>query len=1020
VKTNISRSALTDDTGNFEIPFLQPGIYRLTASLSGFKTFVADNIVLESSQVKRIDFALDVGEQSEHVTVSAADRVIQTETGKLDGKLTERQYLESPIADSRGIVWYFMAVLPNMQPTGEYDLKSAGIDASAQGRLDMDGFTNHGGQLFYNAVVSMEDIQEFKLNSINNPAEFSRPTNLNVVTKSGSNTIHGRLSYHHQNAALRARDFFAASKPPGILHHYGAQVSGPVIHDKTFFFFSYWGQHIVTNTTSVQDTPTEAMRAGDFSQLLNLPKPIVVVDPLTGSPFPGNTVPSNRLNPVSLKIQERFLPKPDFGGPNQFGGNFRWSFRGVDPFFMTAFRIDHKVSDKNSFTAKISHGSFHPDLSGNWPGFEERNYSRGGPKFLFSDTHVFTAHLVMEVGFGFNKDIIKTNPSYPGGHDGKTLLGELGLQGIPNPPEGTGFPTFGISGYAPLSAAVSWAPYNRSEFRPTEWKGSVSWTVDRHVLKFGGQSLRYNQHQVKNANRDGVLGSYTFNGSLSNYSYADFLLGLPFSSLRLLNPLQDRKLGSYETGLYAQDSFKVNQKLTLDYGLRWDFFSPATYNDSLQYKWDPDTGNVIVPESALNSVSHLYPSTIKVVTGKVLPNADKTNFAPRLGLAYRPKEKMVIRGGWALFTEFDGWNAFVQPGGPFEISETYFNRIVNGQPLFQFPRPFPTEGTVAPVIPAQSVGGYPRDVKNGHYQQFNLTIEREVSTIGLRLSYIGTRGGSLLYSLNINKPQPSQIPFTAARRPYPQYVDVVNTFFNGKMKYDGLQFEAQRRVGEVMFDAHWTWSNNLSNMLNLENPYNRLLWNRDYGTVRHRVVANLIWDLPFGRGRRFLGGDSTLVNHIVGGWSLTWQGDFRTGPYFTPTFSGSDPSNTNTFGGIPDRLADGNLPTGQRTIDRWFDASAFTVPPKGRFGNSGINVLQAPGLQAHYLTAAKRFSLTERITLQYLAAISNLFNHPNFATPVADISAPGSVGKIYGIYGYGGGLEQAGARNIRMSLRLDF
>jgi hypothetical protein len=1012
VTTKIDRSAVTDDSGDYEIPFVRPGTYRLTAVLPGFKTFVVDNITLESSQIKRVDFILEVGEQSEHVTVSAAERIIQTETAKLDSKLTDRQYIENPIADNRGIVWYMLPFLPNMQSTGLGELKSAGINARVQGRLDMDGFTQHGGELFYNAVVSMEDVQEFKLNSINNSAEFSRPTNLNVVTKSGSNKIHGGLSYHHQNATFRARDFFAASKPSGNLHHYGAQISGPVIRDKTFFFFSYWAQHIANNIPFLQDTPTEAMRTGDFSQFLSLGT--TIKDPLTGNPFPGNIIPSNRLSPVSLKVQDSYFPKPNVGGPNQVSRNFRWLFTGLDPFFMIAFRIDHKLSENNTFTTKISHASFYPDLNGNWPGFEERNFSRGGPKFFFNDTHVFTEHLVTEFGFGFNKDWIRRNPSFPGGQDGKKLLVDLGLGGIPNPPEGAGFPIFNITGFPPLSVPGT---FKNSDFGPMEGKGSLSWSIGRNVFKFGGSFLHYSQHNIFLANRAGALGSYLFNGSLSNNSYADFLLGLPFSSVRLLDPLMNRRERAYETGFYGQDSFKVNQRLTIDYGLRWDFFSPASYEDSLQYKWDPDTGNVVVPEKALSLVSRLYPSTIKVVPGKVVPNADKTNFAPRLGVAYRPREKMVIRGGWAMFTEFHGWDAFVQTGGPFEISETYFNRIVDGQPLFQFPRPFPTEGTVAPVIPAQSVGGYPRDVKNGYYQQFNVTVERQISTIGFRLSYIGTRGGSLRYAANINKPQPSLTPFSAARRPYPQYVDVTNTFFDGKIKYDGLQIETQRRVGDVMFDAHWTWSNSLSKMLNLENPYNRLQWNRDGGTVRHRVAANVIWDLPFGRGHRFLADRPAVVNHIVGGWSLTWLAHFQTGQYFTAIFSGSDPSNTNTFGGIPDRIANGNLPTDQRTIDRWFDASAFAVPPKGRFGNSGVNILQGPGLQAHYLTASKGFNLNERLTLKYQAAISNLFNHPNFAFPAMNISVPGQVGKISGTYS---SLDLAGARNIRMSLRLDF
>ncbi|MBI3694477.1 MAG: TonB-dependent receptor [Acidobacteria bacterium] len=444
------------------------------------------------------------------------------------------------------------------------------------------------------------------------------------------------------------------------------------------------------------------------------------------------------------------------------------------------------------------------------------------------------------------------------------------------------------------------------------------------------------------------------------------------------------------------DTFKVNSRLTLDYGLRWDYFTATTFEDGLLYNWDPTANAVIVPDAVRQKVSPLYPSNIKLVTGNVAPAPDKRNFAPRLSAAYRLTNSTVLRVGYGIFT---------------------FNGIQNGRPLFQFPNPFPTAGATA-TVPSQSISGYPTETKDGYIHQFNFTVEQEVRNMGFRLSYIGSRDRDLNYNLSINKPQPSLIPFTAARRPYQPFVGATFAQTNGKTNYDSLTFETKRNVGWVTFDAHWTWSNNMSNLLDLENPYSPNFWNRDF-TARHRVVFNTLWDLPFGRGKRFLSSAPGAVNHVIGGWKLAWLGYLQTGQYFSPGFSGADPSNTNTSGGLPDRIANGNFSTGQRSLDRWFDVGAFARPPQGRFGNSGVNVLQGPGLNTQNLSISKRFLLTERFHLDYMTMISNLFNHPNFDFPNSNISATGQTGVIVSQQGFFSN-EKAGPRLIEMRLRLEF
>ncbi|PYV08737.1 MAG: hypothetical protein DMG07_24935 [Acidobacteria bacterium] len=453
--------------------------------------------------------------------------------------------------------------------------------------------------------------------------------------------------------------------------------------------------------------------------------------------------------------------------------------------------------------------------------------------------------------------------------------------------------------------------------------------------------------------------------------------------------------------------------MTIELGLRWDRFGQTDYEDGLIYNWERRTGNVIVPAEAVKAVSPLYPTDrIKLTAGDAHQHPSGRNVAPRVGVAYRPfGGNFVVRGGYGVYTETIGRFARAEGGGPFQISETFFNAIQNGQPLFAMPNPFPAGSG---QIPSQSVSGFDPDTKNGRIHQFNFTVERQFRDIGIRLSYLGSRSRGLNYTTGINKPAASLIPFTQARRPFPQFVGVSYARNDGAANFNGLTLQAQRKVGQVMFDAHWTWASNYSNALNLEDPYAPLFWNRDPNTVRHRVVLNAIWYLPFGNGTRFLSNAHSGLNRVVGGWQLYWIAYLETGQFFSPSYSGADPSNTNTVGGLPDRIANGNLAPSERKLDRWFDTTAFARPPAGRFGNSGVNILEGPGLHMHDLTLGKTFPITERLKFTLMAAAQNVFNQPNFNNPGASLSAPGNYGVITSTRGF------APARQIMIRVRLEF
>src|SRR5262249_21307674 len=275
------------------------------------------------------------------------------------------------------------------------------------------------------------------------------------------------------------------------------------------------------------------------------------------------------------------------------------------------------------------------------------------------------------------------------------------------------------------------------------------------------------------------------------------------------------------------------------------------------------------------------------------------------------------------------------------------NVITNGVPLLSFPSPFPSSLSSA-TIPSQSPQGYPMQTDNGVIRQYNLSVEREWSNIGLRASYIGSPGPGPNSKPNINKPQPSRTPFVASRRPYPLFVNTTVARNDGLWHYDSMQFEAKRRVGAFTFLGEWTWSNNMNNYGITENPYDvTSRWQRDDADRRQYATVATTWAVPVGRGRRFMSSAPTVVNHVLGGWNLQTISYFGSGQYFSPSYSGFDASNTNTTGGLPDRIADGNRSGDARTVLQWFDPSAFVRPPSGRFGNSGGRVLVSQALNAH-------------------------------------------------------------------------
>jgi hypothetical protein len=1016
--TNIPRESLSNENGDFEIPYVVQGTYTLTVSSQGFKNFIANDLLIRAREMRRLDVKLELGAVGTEVTVSGGAAIIATEGSQIASGFSREAFVNSPLSQSF-FPQAFMTTLPNVQTQqGGFNMRFAG-QPSAQVAENMDGVPSDGT---VNLVQNMQDFEDLNVVSTNNTAEYSRIGQFSMASKGGTNALHGRVYYDLNNSALRARTFFEGRKIPYKEHRGGANVSGRIIKNKLFFYAAYSLVRIPSSSLYLRDVPTAAMRAGDFSGQA------VIRDPFNGrTPFPDHRIPASRINPVSAKTQDQFIPTPNRGAAGTLFQNYQFVFPWPTDLYKwdsVTDRVDWVISSKNQMFGRFINRMTPYVLNGPFEQLGAWTRKRNHYSIAINDTHTFSPRLVNTALFGWAKDYFidgeETGGVVP--QKGDAAVAAIGLQGVNRGGYSVmGFPTMTIAGITQLRQQPGGVNLDRNDYTFTD---SLTYSLGRHVLKTGAALRTFRDFNGGIA--EGNYGTFSFDGSMtgdgtrSGVGYADFLLGVPQQSTRL-DPLTNRRQNAYELGLFLTDTFKVNSKLTLDLGLRWDYFRHAKYEDGLQYNWDPTTGNVIVPQDAIARISPLYPKTIPVTAGDVFPSPKMTNFRPRLGAAYRVTDKFVVRGGYGIYSETLGPLHRAQGTGPFQIAETYINSIVNGAPVLTFPNPYPST-LAAAGVPSQSVSGYPLDTSNGAIHQFNVSIEREVAKFGLRGSYIGSRSRGLNYSIALNKPQPSLIRFTADRRPYPQYVGASYSYSDGASNYDAGQFEVTRRAGGLFLNAHYTFSNASSNFLNLENPYKHDYWNRDAFNSRHRFVFNTTYDLPFGKGRTHMSSAPKIVEQAFGGWQLGWIAYLQSGQYYNPVFSGSDPSNTNTLGGIPDRIGNGNLDS--LSPDRLFDPSAFAVPPQGRFGNSGVNILEGPGLNLHHLSAVKQFAITERVKFVLQTMLTNVANHPIFDFPTGNslnISVPGSVARATQLRDAGtGGREMSGPRQFQFRFRVEF
>lgn len=1032
IATNGSRTSITNDQGDYTIPYLVPGTYKVAVAVPGFKILVVNNVALAGTETRRVDAQLKVGSAHAQVVVTGGgEAVIQTETAQINTGFTQKAYKNSPVS-TQVFPTAQMVLLPQVvSQQGGYGLVIAGLQPS-QIEESMDGIGNDGS---YNLVNNAHAVQDLQVISSLAPAEYSRAINFTTTGDSGTNAYHGMVTFDEANSALNARLPTQPTKTSFKMHFITGEIGGPIRRNKTFFYVNYSLYLIPSSSFSNENTPDTLERQGVFSEFATPLK-----NPFTGGTFTDNTLPQYMISGVALAMQNNYIPTSNQGPGGPTANNYGYLFPHPSDLYKYEgwnVRIDHNFSSKHSLYGAYINRNTPYLLAGSFPTVGTWTRNRYDHSSFISDTYTFTNNLVNNFRFGWQKDHMHDGIEELGFKPitGNVAVSAIGLQGVnPTGIKIMGFPNTTITGFSALTQPTGGIPADYNTFTYTD---SVTWQKGNHLIKFGGEVKPWSNHSVTYPN---IYGAFTYTGQFTGQPYADFLLGLPATSVRQA-PVGARTDHAHEMGFYAEDLWRVTPNLTMSYGLRWEFQGWPTYNDGFVYNWDKSTGNVIVSPSAISKISALYPKDINVVAGNPIPHPDKSLIRPRIGLAYRITDRLVVRGGYGLYTQVLGNNAGESSGNqgfplvatlastpaPFIIAESYNNVFTNGQPLVQMPNPFPAS-TASATVPSQSVTGNPANTSNGKIQEFNVSVERQIRDMGFSIAYSGVRTTGMNYFANINLAHPSLTPFNQSLLPWPQFTvnnGVSYQFQNGRSRYDALVLEAKRNFGHFNFDVHYTYANNMDNWENTQNPYNMNPWNHDIYTVRNVFTGMIMYALPFGRGQRFGSTMPRAADEIAGNWNIVLVTTERGGQYFTPSFSGSDPSNSGLVGGIPDRICNGNLGRGHRSTTHWFDASCFAVPQPGTFGNSGANVIEGPTFNSTSMTLAKNFPVTGRVNANFSALFLDLFNTPTYTNPYSNISVPSQVGKVYAPLGgmgvgEGGLVEAGGSRAIIGRLRVEF
>ncbi|MBM3725206.1 MAG: hypothetical protein FJW40_07250 [Acidobacteria bacterium] len=1035
-QTGVARQLTTSAEGLFSQPYLPPGVYTVEVERAGFKKVSRSNIQLQVATTVRVDFTLEPGMVTETVQVTAESPLLQTDRSDVSRTVTSQAVRELPVANRS--FQALAGLMPGVTPpianftALEDPQRTSFFQANGQGNsannVQVDGVDNNNVTLGLTIYIPpAEGVQEVSISTSNFNAEFGRAGGavLNVITRGGTNQLHGSLFHFHRNASLRARNFFnfvPQPKPAFVRNQYGGTVGGPIRRNKTFFFGSVQATSEHRATTQFNTIPVAAWRTGDFNGVpgLNL------YDPRTGTatgagrtPFAEGRIPSSRIHPIASRLAS-FLPATNQAGlANNIVGNVPFK---LDTYTYDA-RVDHNFNERNSMFLKYAYVP--SDVAqdallglkiGDGVASTGANHT-----VALNYNRQWSPTLLMESRFGYNRYFVNVN----GNNVDDPLAKELGFRNpFPDPISARGLPRFDVSGMPGIGVPVVYPLVNADNL----FNAVNTWSknVNRHTMKWGAdvRRIRADRFQPQGLNF-GPRGRFQFNpgtaalpgaplgafGTLGN-SFAAFLINAPDVSSRTFQTVTPTNRLT-QLFFFFHDSWQVTSRLTLDLGLRYEAHS------TVKPRYAGGASNYDISNNSL---------VVAGVGGIGLStnvDFDRNNWAPRVGFAYKVSPKAVLRGGYGT-SYYTGRFGFT--GGTLSTQFPVIYNVQNGvandfridgsmdtiEPVPVVP--IPSSGVINPA-PNQGFFTIPRKTPIPFVHSYSLTYQRELGLgVVMDAAYVGSLGRRLPSQRELNHALPGQgaagLRFNQLFGRTASVAERANAYNNN---YNSLQANFQKRFSNgLQFGLAYTWSKVLSVQDDQGGFVITAIVRRNYGPTsfdrNQMMVFNHLWELPFGKGKPFA--NTGAMRHVAGGWQV--NGIYRAvsgSPFNISADAG--PCNCPGNGQFADVVGKYKILGGVGPGQRFFDVSAFAAPGANRFGNAGRNVGRGPNLFNYDFSVFRNFDLREGWKLEFRTEFYNLTNTPQFANPVGNVNA-GNFSQITGT------IAGAGEREVQFALRLRF